>query len=257
MIRVDTREGSKDYIEPLIASGLPVQSAILPAGDVEIVGKGPGGRPYLVGVEIKKWDDVMACVRSGRFADQLRGMKAAFECNWLLIEGRIRITSSEHVAIERGTRWYTPPGKMKYAELSSWLLNVCSRGGVLLWRTESQQESVAWLRALYWSWVSKEYEQHRSLADFYQPPLDSTFREPSLAQKWAVNVPGIGRELAGRAAEKFGSAYNLAHAGEKEWQGVQGVGGKRAKSVVEAIRSDSSQATPPMSGASGKTSSTG
>jgi hypothetical protein len=87
-LQVDTRTGSAPYIEPLRAAGLPVEPAVLDAGDVAILGRGPGGAPTRVGIEIKQWDDVLMCVRSGRFADQLRRMRDLYEVRWLLIEGR-------------------------------------------------------------------------------------------------------------------------------------------------------------------------
>jgi ERCC4-type nuclease len=236
-VRVDTREGSKEYIEPLLAAGLPVEPAILASGDVEIQGLGPGGRPLFVGIEIKQWEDVMQCVRSGRFADQLRAMKAAYEVSWLLIEGRMQI-QSKAVAIRRHERWYEPPGKMTYQELNAWLLTMCSVGGVLPWRTESRQESVEWLRSLYWWWVSKPYEEHRAIQDFYQPPVTGSapWEDPSLCAKWAVNLPGIGSGKATAVAEHFDSALDMAQATAGEWEDVPGVGVKGAKAITEAIR---------------------
>jgi len=239
MIRVDTREGSKDYIAPLKAVGLEVEPCILAAGDFEIMGNGPSGRVIPIGVEVKQWDDVMACVRNGRFADQLRGMHAAYEVNWLLIEGRIKAVGKE-VAIRKGDRWYAPPGRMSYQELTGWLLTMCSAAGVLLWRTESQQESVEWLRSLYWWWVSKDYEQHRAHLDFYLPPVTdgpiAPWQEPSLVVKLASVLPGIGSKLAYRVAEEFESIAEMIDAPAERWQTVEGIGPKRAEQLVRAIR---------------------
>lgn len=237
-MKVDTRAGSCDYIAPLIAAGVPAEGALLPAGDFEIIGRGPGGRPLPVGVEIKQWDDVIACMRNGRFADQLRGMRAAYEVSWLLVEGRIRFDDGQ-LAVWKGNKWYTLPGRVTYQELASWLLTMCGAGGVLLWRTESQAESVEWLRSLYWWWVSKDFERHRAHLDFYLPPPDSTapWEEPPLAAKMAVALPHIGSTLAMRVGEEFDSPEEMVLADESRWAKISGIGSKIAAAVVRAIRS--------------------
>ena len=90
VLRVDDRAGSKDLIPYLRKLGLETRLERLVAGDVEIIGI--DGTVVLV--EHKQWSDVLACVRSGRFAEQLRGMKREAHVNWLLIEGRLRVEAS-------------------------------------------------------------------------------------------------------------------------------------------------------------------
>ena len=238
-MRIDTRAGSKEFIEPLRAMGVEVEEAILPAGDVEIVGNGPGGTPKLVGVELKTIEDVAACVRSGRFAEQQRRMKESFEVSWLLIEGRWR-GDPKGLAVERGPahRWFVIPGHITHQEIVAWSLTMAQCGGTLLWRTESRAESVAWLRALELWWTAKEWEDHRAHLDWYSPPLNhNPFEgEPSLAHKWAAELPGVGDKKARGVAKRFGSAYLLANATEAELVEVEGVGKKLAKGIVAAIR---------------------
>ena len=207
-MRVDSRAGSQELTVPLRKWGITVEECILPAGDVEIIGNGPGGRPLLVGIEVKKLPDLFQCIRNGRFADQLRGMKSTYEVNWLLIEGRwAGFEPRTDIVIRQGERWYSIPGRVTYQEATSWILTMCNAAGVLVWRTESQEESVAWLRAHELWWTSKEYEQHRAHLGFYCPPVLPTdpFSEPSLVQKVATILPGIGGKKAVGAAEFFGS----------------------------------------------------
>src|SRR3990170_3568798 len=94
-MRIDTRAGSNELIDPLSNLGVPVESGILASGDIEILGNGPNGTPLLVGIEYKKIPDLIACVRSGRFADQLRGMRDTYLISWLLIEGRLKGVGSK------------------------------------------------------------------------------------------------------------------------------------------------------------------
>lgn len=239
MILVDTREGSKELEGPLRAAGLAPVMTMLPKGDVEVLGLGPGGRPLMVGVEFKTIADVLACVRSGRFAEQLRGMRARYEVAWLLIEGEWRIGQSATASVlevrERGG--WRARGHYTHQEAASWVLTMAQRGGVLLWRTACREESVAWLRALYWWWTSKEFEAHRAHLDWYTPPVttEAMLVEPGLVQRVAAVLPGIGAERARAAAEVFTSVRAMVGADEKAWQTVEGVGPKIAKRVVEAV----------------------
>src|SRR3990172_8032648 len=147
-MRVDTRVGSKELVVPLRIAGVEVEEAVLPYGDVEIVGNGPGG-PVLVGVEVKKLGDLLASMRSGRFADQLRGMRETYNIRWLLLEGRLNgVEKGEFLKVKYGTRWVERPGRFSYQEVVGWSLTMALKGGCLLWRTEDQDETVEWLRGL-------------------------------------------------------------------------------------------------------------
>lgn len=236
-LRLDARAGSLELAAPLTAVGLAPQLDILPAGDVEVLGRGPGGRPLLVGIEYKLVRDVLECVRNGRFAEQARGMKARYEVHWLLIEGEWQTADNELLQV-RERRGYRERGRYTYQEVAAWTLTMAQRGGVLLWRTRDRAESVAWLRTMYWWWTSKDFEEHRAHMDWYSPPVtcESPFEEPSLVQKVAAVLPGIGSERAAAAAAHFDSVREMVAADVKAWQAVEGVGPKTAKKVVEAVR---------------------
>lgn len=234
---LDMQAGSKDFLEPLIAAGLPVRPTLLPSGDVEIMGRGPAGRPLMVGIELKTIPDVLTCVRSGRFAEQARKMKARYEVRWLLIEGEWRIEADGELGV-RERRGFQSRGHHTYQEVASWAMTMAQRGGVLVWRTQTREESVAWLRSLYWWWTSKDFEEHRAHLDWYQPPItgESPFEEPTLVQQVASVLPGIGGERALAAAGAFGSVREMVNADEVAWRGIDGIGPKIAKRVVEAMQ---------------------
>lgn len=208
----------------------------MPSGDVEIIGLGPGGRPLMVGIEFKLVRDVLECVRSGRFAEQARKMKARYEVRWLLIEGDWRTEAGLLEVKER--RGYKERGHYTYQEVASWALTMAQRGGVLMWRTHDRAESVAWLRSLYWWWTSKDFEAHRAHLDWYQPPLtnENPFEEPTLVQKVANVLPGIGSDRALAASGAFGSVREMVNADESVWCGIDGIGPKTARKVVEAVQ---------------------
>lgn len=243
-LRLDSRAGSAELYAPLMAAGLHPELCIMPSGDVEVVGRGPGGRPLLVGIEYKLMRDVLACVRDGRFAEQARGMAARYEVRWLLIEGEWR--TEDGLLEVRERRGWRERGRYAYQEVASWLLTMTQRAGVLLWRTRDREESVAWLRTMYWWWTSKDFEEHRAHLDWYMPPyvpdnpLDMA--GPSVVQKVAAallaNGPtvDVGAERAKAAAAHFGSVREMVGADEAAWRGVDGIGATIAKRVVEGTR---------------------
>jgi ERCC4-type nuclease len=226
-------------VEPLRKLGVVVEETILPAGDAEIVGIGPSGRPVLVGCEYKSIEDVAACVRNGRFADQLRKMRDSFEVSWLLIEGRLR-GDRKGIAVKRGEKWFTLPGLITYQEIVSWTMTMCQRGGVLLWRTESKLESAAWLRSLELWWTAKDWEEHRAHMDWYTPPIESNPFEgrPGLARRWANELPGVGDGKSRLISARFRSGRALANASVEELTQVEGVGKKLANAIVKAVKEE-------------------
>lgn len=237
MICVDTRAGSKDLIEPLRAAGLVVEGCRLTAGDVEWVGRGPKGAPVLVGVEYKKWADLLTCMRDGRFAEQVRGMAKCQDYRWLLVEGRIR-PGKKGVIEEpnRGGGWAEMHGHYTYQEAAAWITTMASRAGVLVWRTESFAETVAWLRAQYLWWTAKDWEEHRAHLDFYQPRDAEQFVEPSVVQLMAMALPGVGTAKAVAIASEFDSPLDMATAEEERWRKIDGIGKTMAERLVAACR---------------------
>ena len=240
-MKVDTRAGSKDLIEPLQALGVLVTPEILAAGDIEILGNGPKGRPMLIGVEYKSIEDTIQCMRNGRFAEQLRGMKESFEVCWLLIEGRWEhFEPKESLAVRRGNTWFEVPGHVCYQEVAAWTASMAQSAGALLWRTETREESVAWLRALELWWTAKEYEEHRAHLEWYTPPIGTNPFEgpPPLVRRWANELPRVGPVMSGAVAERFKSARKMADATPEEWDEIAGIGKKLAANIVRAIEEE-------------------
>lgn len=242
---LDPRAGSADLEGPLRAAGLAPTMATLAAGDVEMAGRGPGGRPMLVGVEYKLVRDVLACVRDGRFAEQARRMHARYEVGWLLIEGEWRIADGGVLEVREPGGW-RERGRFTFQELAAWAMTMVQRGRVLVWRTRDRQESVEWLRALYWWWTSKDFQEHRAHLDWYTPPYvpanPMDVEPPSMVQKIAAALLSsgptvdVGGERARAAARYFPSVRAMLAADAAAWRQVDGVGPKIAKRVVEAVR---------------------
>jgi len=235
-ITIDTRAGSKNLIAPLKGCGLDVIEGILPAGDIEIIGRGPLG-PVPVGIEYKSWSDVLACMRNGRFAEQAREMWRSYSVSWLLIQGEIRIGPRGLLHLHGKRGWEVAPGHYTHQEVTAWLQTVSAKAGILLWRTASLHETVEWVRSVYHWWTAKEWADHRSHLDFYQPPESPVemLEEPSYVQKVASVLPGIGTVKAPLVAGYFPSIKELANAGVADWKKVKGIGPKIAITLVETI----------------------
>ena len=238
-MRVDTRAGSRDFISPLRLRGVTVEEAILHAGDMEIVGNGPEGRPVLVGVEHKKLDDLFQCIRNGRFADQLRKMRESYEVSWLCIQGRMQEVGGK-LCIRRKNRWKPVLGGVTLPEVLGYIQTISTVGGMLIWRSENQEESVEWLRSLNNWWTLKAWAQHRAHLDFYKPEQigGNPLEQPSLTHKVASMLPGLGAARAYSAGQMFGTVREMVDADAETWQTVPGIGKKGAQTLVKALGGD-------------------
>lgn len=253
MIRLDNQAGSRDLEQPLRSAGLVPEVVRLPSGDLEIIGQGPGGRPMLVGIEYKKLPDLLQCERDGRFAEQLRAMKKYYEISWLVIEGEWRVTAPAAVSSSRAATlevrerkgWVEARGSYTYQEVVAWVLTMAQRGGVMVWRSRDQAETVEWLRTMYWWWTAKKFEEHKAHLQWYTPPWapETPFdTAPSVERKVAAALLAqgptvdINSERAKAVAVHFGSVRAMLLATEKEWCAVPGIGAKIAKRVVEVTQ---------------------
>lgn len=235
-MRVDTRAGSEPYIVLLNAAGVPAQPANLAAGDVEIIGRGVGGSPVPVGVELKKWSDLLQCVRDGRFADQLKKMKAVYEVKWLLVEGSVEVREKGRLWWKSGKRYRNDGGHTEQ-EIDSWLFTMVQCGGVLPWFTKTEAETVRWLRHLWLWWTAKDLEEHRAHLDWYTPPMVSNWAsEPSPVQRVARVLPGVGSGLCSLLAAEFGTPEEMMKLEGDRWTKIEGIGPKKLAKVIEFWR---------------------
>lgn len=240
-IRVDDRAGSKDLVPHLEHVGLTTRLERLPAGDIEIISI--DGTVVLV--EYKSWPDVLVCVRSGRFAEQLRGMRREAHVSWLLIEGRIRVGEKNLLHVMRPDgRWREADGGFTYQEVTAWLMTMAQCGGALLWHTDSPQQSALWLRSLYYWWTYQAWAEHRAHKAWFEPPplWENPYAEPPLALKVACLLPGVGNTRAGAIIDSMGSethypsAEEVTQAGTIALQKVPGIGKTIATRVWESWR---------------------
>jgi len=246
-IRVDPRAGSQDLIEPLRKLGCTVREEYLPAGDIELIGIDG----TVVGIEFKKIPDLLACIRNGRFAEQLRAMKREYHVSWLLVEGRMRVGASgklEYATAYNEThdlaKWREADGGYTYQEVQAWLMTMAQCGGALLASTSCLSESALWVRAAFYWWTFQAWEEHRAHKAWFEPPplWENPYAEPPLALRVASVLPGIGPERANAIVDvmgtevEFPSALEVVEAGTVALQRVPGIGKVVATKVWEGVR---------------------
>ncbi len=231
VILLDPRAGSKELLAPMQAAGLPVETEMLPYGDLQLVGQGPDG-PLLVGVEYKKMTEIIDCIISNRFAEQLRGLRETFGESWLLLEGNWYPSFNGDLLIE-GKPPYTKR-RWRYTDVASWLVDVCSKGGVRLWQTRTQHESVLWVKALYQEW-SKKWDSRTACEGLYEMPIHGSLRQPSQAMRTAITWPGLGYDKARKVAEKFGTVRLAVNGSIEKWMEVEGMGKTLVTKVQRAL----------------------
>ena len=85
LLYIDPREGSKKL---LTRFGDECESVRMDAGDVAFFGNGPDDQVWWIGIEYKTLEDIMACIKTGRFTGtQLPRMMKQFDLCFLLVEG--------------------------------------------------------------------------------------------------------------------------------------------------------------------------
>jgi ERCC4-type nuclease len=232
---IDPRAGSKDLLEPLQKLGLPAEAEQLEYGDVSFVGNGPTG-PRVVAIEFKQITEILSCITTQRFSEQLRGMHELYSEQWLLVEGNWFPDLRDTLLVD-GHRPY-PHSKWKFSEVTSWLIDVSSKGGMRVWQTKTRQETLAWIRCLYLEW-QKRWTSRTATAGLYEAPLtihdDTPLRKPSQAWRTAATWPGLGSEKGRRAAQHFKTVKAMVDAPAEEWTKIDGIGDTLAEKIQRAL----------------------
>jgi len=212
---------------------------------------GPRDQTFLLGVEIKKLDDVLQCIQTGRFAGrQLIGLQK-MDVAVLLIEGIWRMCKESGVLeVPRGGKWvaYRQGGRSwMWRDLNRWGAMMGIGGGMMLMRTQNREETVQTLIDLH-ELGAMPWSKHKSLRVVdqsgteklrYRPRQDGKLvlrlKEPSLEERLGIQLPGVGIERA----ESVGVLVRklLSAATEEDWRQALGMkrGSKTAHQIVEEI----------------------
>jgi ERCC4-type nuclease len=244
MLLIDSRIGSQDLAPVLKSFGVPVDLCTLDYGDCAFIGNGAEGRPVPVGIELKKLNDILNCVTTGRFSGhQLPGLVQTYDEVWLVIEGIYRphprdgvletLSGGHWVSVKQGTRTWM------YRDLEHFLTTIEIKGGVRLRRSTDRAETARIVAGLY-AWWQKDYIEHRAHLAMNRAHRDTALlTKPSFKFEVAACMPGLGYMKAGCAAGHFGSVREMVNAEEPEWRAIPGVGKVLATRIVNAVNEGS------------------
>ena len=250
-IQIDSRAGSNKLITKFEEG--EAELAILEFGDIAFFGQGPDDDVWYIGIEYKNLEDVCQCIKSGRFVGtQLPGMMRLYDVCFLLIEG---IGLLDY----RTGQFSKRLGKMNYgfglpySAYENFLTSVAVHSALagkpcIVKRAANVQETIAVVRAIY-SWFQKPWDQHTNIN---RPDLTKIQRvayelelikaEPGtddypqyILRKQLYQIQGIGWEVAGAVANKFGTMENTLRVGQKEWESIEHIGPRLARRVFQAL----------------------
>lgn len=245
MLTVDDRTGSNGLFPLLSRAGIPAVLGRIAFGDISFMGRGEGGSPVTIGVEVKQVSDVLKCITDGRFAGhQLPGLIESYDQIWLLIVGLWRSGMNGVLQTRKGKEWHDAATGMRrfmYADLATWLLTIQTRGGIGVVRCTDWNEATLWLSSLY-NWWHKGIDDHKSHLALHNPNGSGQFSDrailsrPSILRMVAAQLPGIGFEKSAEVARLFETVENLAMASVADLQMVPGIGKTVADRIYKALR---------------------
>ena len=261
MIYIDSRIGSSELAD-LIDDSLLVR---LDYGDIAFEGNGPDGKVQ-IGIERKKWGDLIGSFRSGRLVgrigkykgnvnddsldnfsnkSQIIGMLDCYHKVYLFCEGIIRENSKTGQINEwRHGKWKkvdystseSARNRFSYASVWKHLITLESKFNIALRSSWNPEETARMVEVLY-EWWSKPWETHKSHLQHYSNIQTALLRpdKPSWPVQFAANLPGFGWDRAIKAEKHFKSVPAMICASEKEWREVKGFGKVLAKLAWEAL----------------------
>ena len=250
---VDRRIGSADLYPIFENMGLPCLLSELAYGDCAWTGIGEDG-PVECAAEIKRVDDLLQCMRDGRFAGhQLPGLLTNYDRVYLIIEEGTRPGDTSGVLEHyvKGKFWHTAKvAGITYRAYERFLTTLMERGNVRIRQTINRQGTAETVAALY-RWWQDGVDAHSSIfaldrstqikleeqikRERNQSGVSMIRQKIPLTRRIAAELPGLGTEKSKAAASAFKSVREMVNADVKTWMKVEGVGKGIATQIVEAV----------------------
>jgi ERCC4-type nuclease len=237
---IDPRIGSGDLEKPLRNLGVkPVTLQKLEAGDVAFCGRGPGGMPHTVGIELKRASEVLDVILSARLAGrQLVNMQESYDEIWVCVEGNWRANQYGVLELQHPKGyWFEPRGRRwMFRDVQQYLISV---GRIArLWHTSSHEETIQWIAAQWHWWTDKAYDEHSTLKTFVdykgravgdpKEPKTAMLQRPTFERRVAKEIEGVGWERSIEVVQAFETVASMVAATEADWRKVPGIGPKIA-----------------------------
>lgn len=236
MIILDNRVGSKELLKYFPSN--MAQLDHLDFADAMFFGNGLDGT-VSIGIERKVMSDLIGSMTSGRLCGyQLPGLISTYNFVWIVVEGIYRTSPTDGLI-----QMYTRKGWQDYkfdhrfhktSHIIKYLLTLTVMGNVRLWFTTTPKETVHFIISLFSWWNDKEYEEHTSLMQEFEPEIN--FLKPSLLKRFAKELDGIGKKKAKLVDKKFGTPLEMCLADEKAWREIPGIGKKLASNIVKSLQ---------------------
>ena len=236
MIRIDPRAGSCDLIEPLRRIGVEVAVVNMDYGDLAFEGNGPDGA-VAIGIEYKKMEDLIQCVNDNRFlGHQLPGMLEAYDHLYLVIEGTPLWQADGGFKNYEGSlhRWRRSHSNISLMRLLSTVLHIEALGARTMF-LPSQRSALTYIVALY-TWWNKKWGDHSKAPSIHYPMVPLLV--PSLRQKIASLLPGIGQGKLMAIEEAFQNSRAMVNATAQDWIKLKGIGKKTADQIEEVLSNE-------------------
>lgn len=246
MILVDSRVGSK-HLAPLIRNSELTQLDSADAAFSTVDGR-------LVGVEVKKVNDAVQCMYTGRLADdQIPKMRATYDVCYLVVEGVYRPEPGTGVLqlwrefdstkpVKCG-QWYDVQSgrkRLMFSAFESWLSTISTLGGVSVRNTSSVDTTAALLSVLYNWWQRGD---HRSFDAMHWSEGDSAvLSRPTMLRRMVALLPHIGWIRSAVLASKVGGVQFHRKDGKpmrrEDWYIEREIAEKSAMDIVAACGGD-------------------
>jgi hypothetical protein len=232
LILIDAATGSNELAEPLRRMGLAVEVTHLDFGDIVFSGRGEGGAPLYIGIELKKIGEFVESIRSKRFqGHQLLGLTKDFDRRYLVLEGDYHHDTQGRVVAFRGKGKPRPmPGAGNAVALEQEILNIQTRGGCWVRHTTTRRDTLRFIEACYRYWTEKDLDEHKSHMAVYAPDLDRGLLIPTsdFRRVLVVLLPGIGLATSRAVEERCTvngkpSMRKMLALGEADWAAIETV----------------------------------
>ena len=247
MIQVDDRLGSSQVAPLLRSLGCEVELTRLDYGDVSWIGYGVNGAVVSCTAELKRIEDVVNCIQSGRFAGhQLPGMLQCYDHVWLLIiddyRPRPRDGVLEYLKEGRGggKYWSESCGRQRtvyWRDVESWLMSMQILGGIRVHQEPDYDHAALWIKNTA-NWFNRDtHHSHEVVYGSKELFTDQALLlKPTLARRVAAQLPGVGSKRSAEVARVFATIEDMVKASPKDWATkVDGIGKTTAHKIYGAI----------------------
>jgi ERCC4-type nuclease len=218
-----------------LARNIPIEF-----GDFSFFGKWEGGQPYRITGDRKHLGDMLKCIEDGRFIHQIqRAREAGFDQIFLILESVYRASPRDNIVqVKRGNGWVDAQPRTDHSRLDTYINELDVYAGVLVRRSRSLRETVEIVLNLYTMFQTAP-EDHSSLTKVWTAPRPQAMsflsKPPSLVRVVASDLPGVGWKRSELFDEEFDSVKEMINADRVRLTDMEGIGGKTADKILEAI----------------------